>query len=91
MARIDELTEYRITIQGGAGLDAAAVLGDSGPVAIPSLEVDEPQGITTLAGITTDQGGLVGLVRHLHGLGIVLLRIERCAGAARSHPLSPGA
>jgi hypothetical protein len=34
---------------------------------------------TTLSGIVTDQAGLLGLIRHLHGLGIVLLSVERIA------------
>ena len=82
MARIDERAEYRVTIQAGAGPEAASALGgDSGPVEIAQFEVDECRGTTTLAGIVTDQGGLVGLIRHLHSLGIVLLRVERLAGS----------
>jgi hypothetical protein len=30
---------------------------------------------TTLLSVGTDQSGLVGLVRHLHGLGFVLLSV----------------
>ena len=36
---------------------------------------DQPT--TTLSGDVADQAALVGLVRHLHGLGIVLLSVEQ--------------
>lgn len=32
----------------------------------------------TLFRIVTDQSGLVGLIRRVHGLGIVLLSVKRC-------------
>jgi len=32
--------------------------------------------ITTLSNITTDQAGLLGLIRQLHGMGMVLLSIQ---------------
>jgi hypothetical protein len=32
--------------------------------------------------LVTDQAGIVGVIRHLHGLGIVLLAVERSSGAA---------
>ena len=31
----------------------------------------------TLLSIGTDQSGLIGLIRHLHGLGFVLLSVNR--------------
>ena len=33
--------------------------------------------VTTISNIAMDQAGLVGLVRRLHGLGIVLLSIQQ--------------
>jgi hypothetical protein len=74
MARLDEPAAYRVTIQGCIGKE---LLDESGPVQINELQVDAPRGTTTLAGIFTDQVGLVGLLRQLHGLGIVLLAVER--------------
>ncbi len=38
--------------------------------------VDNSQ-VTTLANVIMDQAGLVGLIRRLHGLGIVLLSIRQ--------------
>jgi len=33
--------------------------------------------VTTLTNIITDQSGLVGLIRQLHGLGIVMISIQQ--------------
>ncbi len=74
MARMDEPAAYRVTIQGCIGKE---LVDESGPVQINEVRVDPARGITTLAGIFTDQVGMVGLIRHLHGLGIVLLALER--------------
>ena len=40
------------------------------------ISVDKSQ-ITTFSNIVMDQAGLVGLIRRLHGLGIVLISIRR--------------
>lgn len=32
--------------------------------------------VTTISNVITDQAGLVGLIRRLHGLGIVLISIR---------------
>lgn len=40
------------------------------------ISVDNSQ-ITTFSNIVMDQAGLVGLIRRLHGLGIVLISIRR--------------
>lgn len=74
MARLDEPAGYEVTIQGCISKE---LLDESGPVQISEVRVDTARGITTLAGVFTDQVGMVGLIRHLHGLGIVLLALER--------------
>lgn len=33
--------------------------------------------VTTLSNVVTDQAGLVGLIRRLHGLGILLLSVRK--------------
>ena len=33
--------------------------------------------VTTFSDVVTDQGGLVGLIRRLHGLGLVLISIRQ--------------
>lgn len=36
----------------------------------------DDQRATTITGVVTDQAGMVGLIRRLHGLGIVLLSVR---------------
>jgi hypothetical protein len=36
--------------------------------------------VTTFSHIVMDQAGLVGLIRHLHGLGVVLLSVREVRG-----------
>jgi hypothetical protein len=74
MARIDERAIYTILVQGP--IDAS--LADwCGPVTITSTKSADGQLVTTLSGIEMDQAGLMGVTRHLHGLGIILLAIRR--------------
>jgi len=42
------------------------------------LTVAETAPSATLLTVRTDQSGMIGLVRHLHGLGFVLLSITAC-------------
>jgi hypothetical protein len=35
------------------------------------------EGAQTLVSVCTDQSGLIGLMRHLHGLGLVFLSVTR--------------
>jgi|GEM_PF-1716470 len=74
MSHLVQPAAYIIVIQGR--IDCAP-LEWSGPVTIASAVADDDQAITTLSGIVTDQAGLIGLIRHLHGLGIVLLSVTR--------------
>lgn len=41
------------------------------------MTLEKARGNTTCFTICTDQSGLVGLLRHLHGLGFVFLSINR--------------
>jgi hypothetical protein len=43
------------------------------------MEEESGRVVTTLTGMAADQAELVGLIRHLHGLGIVLLSVEQDA------------
>jgi len=40
------------------------------------VTVERPNQAATLLTVRTDQSGLVGLLRHLHGLGFVLLSVN---------------
>jgi hypothetical protein len=37
---------------------------------------DNDQSITILPNLVTDQAGLVGLIRRLHGMGIILISVQ---------------
>ncbi len=65
---------YVIQIEGGIDQNLADWFG---PVTLSSAVGDDGRMVTTLSGLATDQAGLVGLIRHLHGLGIVLLAFKR--------------
>jgi hypothetical protein len=49
-------------------------LNQMSPLAITVVHVDEA---ATEFTIHTDQSGLIGLMRHLHGRGVVLLSVVR--------------
>ena len=76
MSHLDERTRYTITVEGPIDPSLADWCG---PLTITTAQRPDEVTVTTLSGITTDQAGLVGIIRHLHGLGIVLLTVERCA------------
>ncbi len=50
-----------------------------GPVTLARAVEDGEQVVTTLSCVVADQAALVGLIRHLHGLGIELLSVQRVA------------
>jgi hypothetical protein len=72
-ARIDQPAHFTVKIQGSVGEGLAEWFGPL--TSVESAEDQTP--VTLLSGIVTDQAGLVGLIRRLHGLGIVLLAVER--------------
>lgn len=72
MSHLDERTGYRIKVEGTVD---ASLIDWFGPIQITSAGGDGR--ITTIWALDLDQAALVGLIRHLHGLGIVLLSIER--------------
>ncbi len=69
--KMDELFTYHIEIQGKADEND---LNAVSPLQLTILR-SEPK--LTLFTICTDQSGLVGLLRHLHGRGLVLLSVHR--------------
>jgi hypothetical protein len=72
MSHLDEHTGYKIKVEGRVD---ASLVDWFGPMQIFSADGDGQ--ITILSTLDMDQAALVGLIRHLHGLGIVLLSIER--------------
>jgi hypothetical protein len=81
MPHLEERAPYVIKIDGC--IDRSLV--DSfGTIEIASAAEADGRTVSELSGIVMDQAGLVGLLRRLHGLGIVLLSVER--GAHESKP-----
>lgn len=68
---MDEPFTYQIEIQGWADEND---LNAVSPLQLTVLRSDTK---STLFNICTDQSGLVGLLRHLHGRGLVLLSVHR--------------
>lgn len=64
---------YEIKIHGQ--LDAAWQ-GWFGEAAVHAESLVDGSQVTTIANVVMDQAGLVGLIRRLHGHGIVLLSIR---------------
>jgi hypothetical protein len=68
---MDDTCTYRIELQGQ--LDEQD-LTHASPLSITLLKSCPD---STLISVRTDQPGLIGLLRHLHGRGLVLLSV-RC-------------
>jgi hypothetical protein len=68
---MQEICTYQIEVQGQ--------MDENDLNAMSPLEMTMVQGDTAAALLTihADQSGLVGLIRHLHGRGFVLLSITR--------------
>jgi hypothetical protein len=68
---MDDICTYQIELQGQ--LDENDLMPTS-PLNITLLRLGPA---STLFTVRTDQSGLIGLLRHLHGRGLVLLSV-RC-------------
>ena len=64
---MDGLSGYRIEVQGRVDVYG---LNEAGPLQVFLLRADEA---STVFEVRTDQSGLIGLLRHLHGRGAVLI------------------
>ena len=69
----DTGTHYQIEVEGRLDLEWLQSFESSAEIA-----ADETRqiGDITVLKIHTDQAGIVGLVRRLHGLGITILRLQ---------------
>lgn len=61
---------YRITLQGLVDEDFVAAFCP------PETDLVHDDGVTVLSNIQADQASMVGLVRHLHNLGLTILALE---------------
>lgn len=66
-------THYRLEVQGQ--VDADWLQSFEPALQIQVREAGQSQGVTVLD-IYTDQSGIVGLVRRLHGLGLAILQVS---------------
>jgi hypothetical protein len=76
MPHLDHLSRYTIIVEGAVD---EAIADWCGPLTITTSRTPDGSLVTCLADIVADQAGLVGIIRRLHGLGVVLLCVERCA------------
>ena len=69
----DPATPYRIQVQGRVDLEWLQSFDSSAEIIVD--ENGQMENITVL-NVNTDQSGIVGLVRRLHGLGITILQLQ---------------
>ncbi len=69
----DTTTHYRIEIRGPVDVDWLHSFDSSAEII-----VDETSQMAefTVLDVHTDQAGIVGLVRRLHGLGVTILQLQ---------------
>jgi hypothetical protein len=68
---MDDVCVYRIEVRGKVDEDE---LNARGPL---QVQVVGREGAETVCRVGTDQAGLIGLMRHLHGRGFVFLSVRR--------------
>jgi hypothetical protein len=69
----DTTTRYRIEVQGRVDVGWLQNFDENAEIIID--EAMQMEGITVLS-VHTDQAGIVGLVRRLHGLGMTILKFQ---------------
>ncbi len=71
-----DICAYEIHLRGHVDEEEINALSPL-QVALEPAASDSGDQPATLFAVRTDQAGMVGLVRHLHGLGLVILSIRR--------------
>jgi hypothetical protein len=72
-----DISTYQIEVRGQVD---ESDLNASSPLQMTVVRVDADEkdpNAATLFTICADQSGLIGLIRHLHGRGLVLLSVSR--------------
>ena len=69
----DPATHYRIEIRGQVDMEWLQSFGGSTEIAVD--EAKQSNDVTVLD-LNTDQAGIVGLLRRLHGLGITIQQLQ---------------
>jgi hypothetical protein len=73
----DPATHYRIEVQGRIDVDWLQSFDGLAEICVD--ETTKMEDITVLC-VSTDQAGIVGLVRRLHGLGMTIQRFQIVSG-----------
>ncbi len=68
--KIDDICTYKIQINGRVEEED---ISTNSPLL---FTIDPVEGINTSITLRTDQSGIIGLIRHLHSLGLVLLSMS---------------
>jgi hypothetical protein len=69
----DSATYYHIEVRGRVDVDWLQSFDSSAEISVD--ETSQMEDITVLK-VHTDQSGMVGLVRRLHGLGMTILQLQ---------------
>jgi hypothetical protein len=77
----DSTTHYRIEVQGQVDIQWLQSFDSSAEVSVQETRQMEEM---TVLEVHTDQTGIVGLVRRLHGLGISILQVQIVPARRRS-------
>ncbi len=70
---LDQATHYRMEVQGRVNTKWLQSFDSSTEISVD--ELTQMEDITVL-NVHTDQSGIVGLVRRLHGLGMTILQLQ---------------
>ena len=66
---MNDTCTYRILLHGQVDE------GEINALAPLQMALERAEPAATLFSVRTDQSGLIGLLRHLHGLGLILLSV----------------
>jgi hypothetical protein len=76
----DPTTHYRIEVRGRVDVDWLQSFDGSAEI---SADETRQMGEITVLNVRTDQSGIVGLVRRLHGLGMTILQVQVVADGGK--------
>jgi hypothetical protein len=68
---MEDVCTYLIQLRGKVGE------GEINAMSPLAMRVERAESLATALAACTDQSGLIGLLRHLHGLGFVFLSVSR--------------
>ena len=77
----DPTTHYRLELRGRVDVEWLQSFDGSAEISVE--ETSQMEEFTVLD-VHTDQGGIVGLVRRLHGLGMTILQLQIVSQGGRA-------